>query len=159
VLRESVVRIGLAILGLALGLSCTASAHAELNWTLAAQTGKQSFLIPVGQTWNSGPEELRYLRVLMIKRSSPKTVQIASENEWEFNCVARTWRWVSSRAISDRGETFGSGGNEWTTTEWAPLKQDAMGYMSGFACGDTKPIGPVYPNLKAAIEALWKEQP
>jgi hypothetical protein len=150
------VRIELAIAGLALGFGWTGPAHAQSNWTLAAQTGSQSFLIPVDQSWSGAPQELRRLSVLMIKRSSPKTVQVASENEWEFNCVARTWRWVSSRAINYRGETIPS---EWATTEWTPLKQDAMGYMSGFACGDTKPIGPPYPNLNAAIDALWKEQP
>lgn len=94
--------------------------------------------------------------MLMIKTTSPKGVdQVASINDWEFNCVAKTWRWTKSRAINAKGDNFSS---QWTPTEWAPLKQDVMGYMSGFACGDTKPIGPEFPGLKEAINGLWKEK-
>jgi hypothetical protein len=150
------MRIGLAGIGLALGLGITAPAYAQQPWTLAAQTGTSSFLVPVDPERARGPADLKQLKVLMVKRSSPKSIpQVASENGWEFNCVARTWRWVSSRALNSRGEVFD---DNWKPTEWTPLKQDAMGYMSGFACGETKPIGPAFSSAKAAIDSLWKEE-
>jgi hypothetical protein len=149
------MRIGLAGIGLALGLGLAAPAHAQESWTLAAQTAANSFLVPVDPDRAHGPAELKQLKVLMVKQTSPKGVpQVASENDWQFNCVARTSRWVASRAMNSQGEIFD---NTWTPTEWTPLKQDAMGYMSGFACGDTRPIGPEFPTAKAAIDALWKE--
>lgn len=135
-------------------MGLAAPARAQQSWSLAAQTGTSSFLVPVEADHVKGPDALRQVKVLMIKQSSAKGVQVASENDWQFNCIDRTWRWVASRAINARGEVFS---DEWKPTEWTPLKQDAMGYMSGFACGDTKPIGPAFDDAKAAIAALWKE--
>lgn len=139
---------------LALGIGAASPAYAQHAWTLAAQTGTSSFLVSVDPERVQGPAELRAFTVLMVKQSSAAGIpQIASENDWEFNCVDRTWRWVASRAIASNGNIFS---NEWEPTDWAPLRQDAIGYMSGFACGDTKPIGPEFADTKAAIDALWK---
>jgi hypothetical protein len=149
------MRIGLVGVGLTLGLGLAAPVHAQDSWTLAAQTSANSFLVPIGPDRAQGPAELRQLQVLMIKQTSPNGIpQVASENDWQFDCVTRTSRWVASRALNSQGEVID---DNWKATAWAPIKQDAMGYMSGFACGDTKPIGPEFSSAKAAIDALWKE--
>jgi hypothetical protein len=148
------IRLGSGGLLLALAIALPAHAQTQERWTLAAQTGTQSFLVSVDPARARGNPELRQLTVLMIKRSSPAGIpQVASENDWLFDCVARTWRWTASRALNSSGEVFDT---NWTATDWTPLKQDAMGYMSGFACGDTQPIGPEYASAKAAIDAPWK---
>lgn len=133
--------------------------QAQAPWTLAAQTARQSFLVLVDPAARvSGTPELRKIRMLMLASSAPAFhgVKVGSENDWEFNCVARTWRWTASRQITRAGIFFS---DTWTPTEWKPIDGATMVYLSGFACGDTKPIGPAHANLKAAIDALTKADP
>ncbi|HEX8301591.1 hypothetical protein [Sphingomonas sp.] len=133
--------------------------QAKARWTVAAQTAAQSFLVLVDPAARvAGKPELRKLKMLMLANSAPAFhgIKVGSENDWEFNCVARTWRWVASRQITRDGIFFI---DTWMPTEWKPAEGGAIGYLSGFACGDTKPIGPEYPGIKAAIDALTKIDP
>ena len=133
--------------------------QAQARWTLAAQTAKQSFLVlldPAARV--SGKPELRKIRMLVLAGLAPAYhgIKVGSENDWEFNCVARTWRWTASRQVTRDGFFFD---DTWTPTEWKPIEGGTMVYMSGFACGDTKPLAQEYANLKAAIDALTKAIP